>query len=129
MENPEKLATYGTQDKEKQNRNNPEKLATYGTQDKEKQNRNNPDLCTICCQLLWVVFVLFFFVLCTLYVASFSGLFLFCFSSSCVPYLLPVSLGCFCFVCLRLVYPICCQLVWVVFVLFFFVLCTEKLTT
>jgi hypothetical protein len=49
--NPEKLATQGTQDKEKQSRetgntghtkqskNNPEKLATQGTQDKEKQSR------------------------------------------------------------------------------------------
>jgi hypothetical protein len=25
------------------NRNKPEKLATYGTQDKEKQNKNNPE--------------------------------------------------------------------------------------
>ena len=33
--NPEKLATQGTQDEEKQNKNNPEKLATQGTQDEE----------------------------------------------------------------------------------------------
>jgi hypothetical protein len=32
--NPEKLATQGTQDKEKQSKNNPEKLATQVTQDK-----------------------------------------------------------------------------------------------
>jgi hypothetical protein len=30
-----KLATYGTQDEDKQNKNNPEKLATYGTQDED----------------------------------------------------------------------------------------------
>jgi len=41
-------------------------------------------LCTLCCQFLWIVFVLFFFILCTL----------------------------------------CCQFLWIVFVLFFFVLCT-----
>ena len=40
MDNPEKLATWGTQDEEKQNKNNPEKLATQGTQDEEKQNKN-----------------------------------------------------------------------------------------
>ena len=39
-DNPEKLATQGTQDKEKQNKNNPEKLATQGTQDKDKENTN-----------------------------------------------------------------------------------------
>ena len=43
MDNPVKLATYGTQDEEKQNKNNPEKLATQGTQDEEKQNKNNPE--------------------------------------------------------------------------------------
>ena len=78
-------------------------------------------LCTLCCQFLWIVFVLFFFVLvypmlpvsldcfcfvflrsCVPYVASFSGLFLFCFSS---------------FLC-----TLCCQFLWIVFVLFFFVL-------
>ena len=40
MDNPEKLATQGTQDEEKQNKNNPEKLATQGIQDDEKQNYN-----------------------------------------------------------------------------------------
>ena len=60
MDNPEKLATQGTQDEEKQNttqrnwqhgvhktkknktktQHNPEKLATQGTQDEEKQNKN-----------------------------------------------------------------------------------------
>ena len=40
MDNPEKLATQGTQDEEKQNKNNPEKLATQGTQDEERQNKN-----------------------------------------------------------------------------------------
>ena len=39
MENPEKLATQGTQDEEKQNKNT-EKLVTQGTQDEEKQNKN-----------------------------------------------------------------------------------------
>jgi hypothetical protein len=40
--NLEKLATYGTQDEEKQTntQHNLEKLATYGTQDEEKQNKN-----------------------------------------------------------------------------------------
>jgi hypothetical protein len=49
----------------------------HGTQDEEKQNKNNPEklivfvlffftLCTLCCQFLWIVFVLFFFVLCTM---------------------------------------------------------------
>ena len=42
-DNPEKLATKGTQDEEKQNKNNLEKLATKGTQDEEKQNKNNPE--------------------------------------------------------------------------------------
>ena len=71
-----------------------------------------------CC--LWIV-VLFFFILCTPYVASFSGL-SFCLSSSCVPPMLPVSLDCR-FVCLHLVYLLCCQFLWIV-VLFFFILCT-----
>ena len=39
MDNPEKLATQGTQDEGKQNKNNPEKLATQGTQDEGKQNK------------------------------------------------------------------------------------------
>ena len=43
MDNPEKLATQGTQEKTKQNKNNPEKLATQGTQEKTKQKHN-----TIC---------------------------------------------------------------------------------
>ena len=38
MDNPEKLATKGTEDEEKQNKNNSEKLATQGIQDEEKQN-------------------------------------------------------------------------------------------
>jgi hypothetical protein len=65
--NPEKLATYGTQEEDKQSKetgniwytrgrqtiqrnwqhmvhkrktNNPEKLATYGTQEEDKQNKN-----------------------------------------------------------------------------------------
>jgi hypothetical protein len=61
----------------------------------------------LCC--LWIV-VLFFFILCTPYVAS--GL-SFCFSSSCVPPMLPVSLDCR-FVFLHLVYPLCCQFLWIV---------------
>ena len=72
----------------------------------------------LCCQFLWIV-VLFFFILCTPYVASFSGL-SFCFSSSCVPPMLPLD---FRFVFLHLVYPLCCQFLWIV-VLFFFILCT-----
>jgi hypothetical protein len=81
-----------------------------GTQDEEKQNDNAEKLETcvppmlpdsldfrfvflhlvypLCC--LWIV-VLFFVFLCTSYVAGFSGL-SFCFSSSCVPPMLPVSL-------------------------------------
>jgi hypothetical protein len=84
-------------------------------------------------------------VLCTLYVASFSGLSLSCdclvypiccqflwivfvLCLSCVSYMLPVSLDCLCLVTvlctlyvasfsglsLRLVYPICCQFLWIV---------------
>jgi hypothetical protein len=59
----------------------------------------------LCC--LWIV-VLFFFILCTQYVAS--GLSL-CFSSSCVPPMVPVSLDCR-FVCLHLVYLLCCLFLW-----------------
>ena len=40
MDNPEKPATQGTQDEEKQNKHNPEKLTTQGTQDEEKQNKH-----------------------------------------------------------------------------------------
>jgi hypothetical protein len=40
MDNPEKLATQGTQDEEKQNKHNPEKLTTQDTQDEEKQNKH-----------------------------------------------------------------------------------------
>jgi hypothetical protein len=71
----------------------------------------------LCC--LWII-VLFFVIVCTSYVASFSGL-PFCFSSSCVPPMLPDSLDCR-FVFLHLVYPLCC--LWIV-VLFFFILCTS----
>ena len=39
MNKPEKLATQGTQDEEKQNKNKPEKLATSCTQDEEKQHK------------------------------------------------------------------------------------------
>ena len=38
MDNTDKLATSGTQDEDKQNKNNLEKLATSGTQDEDKQN-------------------------------------------------------------------------------------------
>jgi hypothetical protein len=75
----------------------------------------------LCCQFLWIV-VLFVFILCTSYVARFSGL-SFCFSSSCVPPMLPLDCR---FVCLLLVYPLCCQFLWIV-VLFFFILCTPYL--
>jgi hypothetical protein len=77
-----------------------------------------------CLRCLWCpprVFALFFFVLCTLW-CGIHHVFLFCFSSSCVPYGV-VSTTCFCFVFLRPVYP----MVWYpprVFVLVFFVLCT-----
>ena len=37
MGNPEKLATQGTQDEDKENKNNPEKLATQGTQDEDSR--------------------------------------------------------------------------------------------
>jgi hypothetical protein len=40
MDNPEKLATMGTQDEDKHNQNNPEKLTTMGTQDEDKHNQN-----------------------------------------------------------------------------------------
>ena len=68
----------------------------------------------------YCVVFLFFFILCTTHAAS--GL-SFCFSSSCVPHMLPVSLDCR-FVCLHLVYPLCCQFLWIV-VLFVFILCTS----
>ena len=35
MVNTEKLATLGTPDEDKQNKNNPEKLATLGTPDED----------------------------------------------------------------------------------------------
>ena len=59
MDNPEKLATQGTQDEEdktktiqrnwqhrvhKTKKNNPEKLATQGTQDEEKQSRETGNI-------------------------------------------------------------------------------------
>jgi hypothetical protein len=58
-------------------------------------------LCTQCCQFLWTVFVLFVFILCLVYpmLPVFSGLFLFCLSSSCA-------------LCTQ-----CCQFLWTVFVL------------
>jgi hypothetical protein len=37
--NPEKLATYGTQEEDKMD--NPEKLATYSTQEEDKQSRES----------------------------------------------------------------------------------------
>jgi hypothetical protein len=67
-------------------------------------------------QFLWIV-VLLFFILCTPYVAS--GL-SFCFSSSCVPSMLPFDCR---FFFLHLLYPLCCQFLWIV-VLLFFILCT-----
>jgi hypothetical protein len=74
-------------------------------------------LCTLCCQFL-CVFVLFFFVLCTLCCQFLCVFVLFFFVlCTCV-----ASFSVLCFVFLRLVYPmlpvsLCC-------VLFFFVLCT-----
>jgi hypothetical protein len=53
---------------------------------------------------------LFFFFLCTPYVSSFPGL-SFCFSSSCVLLMLPLNCR---FVFLHLVYPLCCQFLWIV---------------
>ena len=43
IDNPEKLATQGTHDEDKQSKNNPEKLATQGTHDEDKQSKNNPE--------------------------------------------------------------------------------------
>ena len=101
-------------------------------------------LCTLCCQFLWIVHVLLpcqysitFIcpVSCLLYVASFSGLFMFyCPVSSlyhlfvlCLVYsMLPVSLDCSCFIALSVVYNIylscvlstlCCQFLCIVHVL------------
>jgi hypothetical protein len=45
--------------------NNPEKMATWGTQEEEKQNKNNPEKLATCYHVLWIAFVLFVFVLCT----------------------------------------------------------------
>jgi hypothetical protein len=93
LNNPEKLATYGTQDKDKKNKNNPEKLAIYGTQDKDKKNKNNPEkLATYGTQdeekrLVYHMLPV--------------SLGCFCFSCLCLVYhMFPVSLGCFCFSCL-----------------------------
>ena len=55
--------------------------------------------------ILCSVFVLFFVVLFVPYVASFSGLFLYCFSSSCLYPILPVSL-CFSSSCLYPMLPV-----------------------
>ena len=71
--------------------------------------------------ILSIVFVLFVFVLYTL-CCQFSGLFLFCFSLPCIPYVAN-SLDCVCFVFLCLVYPML-PILWIVFVLFVFVLYT-----
>ena len=35
MDNPEKLVTYGTQDRDKQSKNNQDKPVKYGTQDRQ----------------------------------------------------------------------------------------------
>jgi hypothetical protein len=74
---------------------------------------------------LWII-VLFFVIVCTTYVASFSGL-PFCFSSSCVPLMLPDSLDCR-FVFIHLVYLLCCQFLWII-VLIFFILCTPYVSS
>jgi hypothetical protein len=74
-----------------------------GTQDEEKQNDNPEETWGVHKmkkKFLWIV-VLFFSILCTSYVASFSGL-SFCFSSSCVPPMFPLDCR---FVFLHLVYP------------------------
>ena len=68
--------------------------------------------------ILYYIFVLFVFVLCTLCCQFLCVVF--CLSSYCVPYV--ASFSVLCFVCLRIVYPmlpvsLCC-------VLFVFVLCT-----
>ena len=80
--------------------------------------------------ILCYVFVLFVFLLCTL-CCQFLWIFLFCLSSSCVPYVASFP-GLSCFVCLPLVYPmlpvsldfpvlfvfllytLCCQFPWIV---------------
>ena len=56
--------------------------------------------------ILWIVFVLFIFVLYTL-CCQFSGLFLFCLSLSCIPYVAN-SLDCF-FLLVFVLYTLCCQ--------------------
>ena len=44
IDNPEKLTTQGTQNKEKQNTTQSRETGNIqGTQDKEKQNKNNPE--------------------------------------------------------------------------------------
>jgi Flp pilus assembly protein TadB len=58
-------------------------------------------------QFLWIVFVLFFFVLCTL-CCQFLSVFVLFFFVSCT---------------------LCCQFLWIVFVLFLFVLCTTTQDT
>ena len=83
-------------------------------------------LCTLCCQFLWIVRLsLFVFVLCTQYVASFSGLFLSCLSSSCVPNVASFS-GLFLFDFFFVLCTLCCQFLCIVFVPnVVFVLCTQ----
>jgi hypothetical protein len=128
---------------EKQNKNNPEnwqhrayKTKTNKTKTiqrignigytRQRQTKQKPWVansldcfCFVCLRfvypmlpILWIVFVLFVFVLYAL-CCQFSGLSLFCFSSSCMPYVAN-SLDCFCFLCLRLVYP-GLPILWIVF--------------
>ena len=71
-------------------------------------------LCTLCCQFLWICFILLSSS-CVPYVASFSGFVLFCCLRLVYP-MLPVSLDCFCFVVFVLC-TLCCQFLWICFIL------------
>ena len=78
-------------------------------------------LCTLCCQFLWICFILLSSS-CVPYVASFSGFVLFCCLRLVYP-MLPVSLDLFYFVVFVLC-TLCCQFLWICFMFFVFVLCT-----
>jgi hypothetical protein len=76
-------------------------------------------LCTQCCQFLWIVFVLFVFLLCLVYPMLPVSLDCFCFVClppvSCVPYVASFS-GMFLF-CLSSSYVLCtqcCQFLWII---------------
>ena len=77
-------------------------------------------LCTLCCQFLWIVFVLFSCHLVYPMLSVSLDCFRFAFRSSCVPYVASFS-GSFSFCFPVILCTLCCQFLWIVFVLFVFV--------